>query len=129
MGHVVMENRNGLAVETLQEVIREMLEASGYKVLLASNGEEALALAREREGPIDPLLTDVVMPKLGGRDLAKLLSASRSSIRVVYMSGYTSGAISQHGVLADGVVLLEKPFTGDKLARAVRQALDRPTAT
>jgi PAS domain S-box-containing protein len=111
---------------TLQEVIREALEERGYTVLLASNGEEALALARERSGPIHLLLTDVVMPKLGGGDLAKLLSALRPAIRVLYMSGYTNGAISRHGVLGEGVVLLEKPFTGDKLARAVREALDRP---
>jgi two-component system, cell cycle sensor histidine kinase and response regulator CckA len=88
-----------------------------------------LALAGEREGPIDLLLTDVVMPKLGGRDLANLVSASRPAIRVLYMSGYTGGAISHHDVLADGVLLLEKPFTADKLARAVREALDRPKAT
>jgi two-component system, cell cycle sensor histidine kinase and response regulator CckA len=114
---------------TLQEVIRETLEESGYTVLLASNGEEALALAREREGPIHLLLTDVVMPKLGGGDLAKLLLALRPEIRVLYMSGYTSGAISHHGVLGEGVMLLEKPFTGDKLARVVREALDRPRST
>jgi len=111
---------------TLQEVIRETLEERGYTVLLASNGEEALALARKREGPIDLLLTDVVMPKLGGGDLARLLMALRPGLHVLYMSGYTNGAISQHGVLAEGVMLLEKPFTGDKLARAVREALDRP---
>jgi two-component system cell cycle sensor histidine kinase/response regulator CckA len=114
--------------KTLREVIRETLEERGYTVLLASNGEEALALARGREGPIDLLLTDVVMPKLGGGEVAKLLSALRPEIRVLYMSGYTDGAISQHGVLGEGVMLLEKPFTGDKLARAVREALDGPTA-
>ncbi len=114
--------------EMLQEVIREKLEESGYTVLLASNGEEALALARERKGPIDLLLTDVVMPKLGGGELAKLLCALRPGMRVLYMSGYTDGAISQHGVLGEGVLLLEKPFTGDQLARLVREALDRPAA-
>ncbi len=114
--------------EALREVIQETLEEHGYTVLLASNGEEALALARERKGPIDLLLTDVVMPKLGGGDLAKLLSALRPGLRVLYMSGYTDGAISQQGVLGEGVMLLEKPFTGDKLAWAVREALDGRTA-
>jgi len=113
--------------ESLQEVIREALEERGYTLLVASNGEEALALAREHEGPIGLLLTDVVMPKLGGGQLAKLLSALRPAIRVLYMSGYTNGAISHHGVLGEAVTLLEKPFTPDKLARAVREALDRPT--
>jgi signal transduction histidine kinase len=111
---------------TLQEVIRETLEESGYTVLLASNGDAAMTVARERKGPIHLLLTDVVMPKLGGADLARLLSALRPEIRVLFMSGYTKGAISRHGLLGEEVLLLEKPFTGDKLARAVREALDRP---
>ncbi|MCM2334868.1 MAG: response regulator [Anaeromyxobacteraceae bacterium] len=98
--------------EPLQEMIRETLEESGYTVLLASNRKEALALARGSEGPIDLLLTDVVMPKLGGADLAKLLVALRPGLRVLYMPGYTEGAISQHGVLGEGVMLLEKPFIG-----------------
>jgi len=68
----------------------------------------------------------VVMPKLGGGDLARLLKALRPGLQVLHMSGYTDGAISQHGVLGEGVMLLEKPFTGDKLARAVREALARP---
>jgi hypothetical protein len=66
------------------------------------------------------------MPKLGGGDLAKLISALRPGIRVLYISGYTDGAIAQHGVLMEGAVLLEKPFTGEKLVRAVREALARP---
>jgi two-component system cell cycle sensor histidine kinase/response regulator CckA len=110
--------------EMLRDVIRETLEERGYAVLLASNGEEALVVAREREGPIDLLLSDVVMPRLGGADLAKRLLALRPGIRVLYMSGYTDGAISQHGILGEGVMLLEKPFSGDKLVRAVREALD-----
>jgi PAS domain S-box-containing protein len=113
--------------ESLQEVIRETLEERGYNVLLASNGEQALALASDRERRIDLLLTDVVMPKLGGGQLAQLISALRPTLRVLYMSGYTDGAISHHGVLGEGVLLLEKPFTADHLAKAVRNALDRPT--
>jgi PAS domain S-box-containing protein len=114
--------------ETLREVIREALEESGYTVLLASNGEDALARSRERAGPIDLLLTDVVMPKLGGGDLGRLLLALRPTLRILYMSGYPDGAIAQHGVLGEGIVMLEKPFSVDNLARAVRAALDRPAA-
>jgi DNA-binding NtrC family response regulator len=113
--------------ETLKEMIREALEYRGYEVLLASNGEDALVLARERKGPIDLLLTDVVMPRIGGGDLARLFLALRPGTRVLYMSGYTDGAILQHGILGEGLMLLEKPFSGDKLARTVREALDRPT--
>ncbi len=113
----------------LREVTREMLEESGYTVLLASDGEQALARASEREGPIHLLLTDVVMPKLGGGDLAERLSALRPAMRVLYMSGHTSAAISHHGVFHEGVRLLEKPFNSDELARALRETLDRPTTT
>jgi CheY-like chemotaxis protein len=114
-------------IEMLREMLSESLEGLGYTVLLASDGEEALALAlaNEHKGPIDLLLTDVVMPKFGGGELAKQLSALRPGLRVVYMSGYTDGAIAQHGVLEEGVVLLEKPFTVDTLARVLREMLDR----
>jgi len=66
------------------------------------------------------------MPKLGGADLAIQLASLRPEMRVLYMSGYTDGAISRQGVLQEGSVLLEKPFTNDRLARAVREALDVP---
>ena len=107
----------------LREMIREVLEERGYTVLAASDGEQALALVGERTGPIELLLTDVVMPKLGGAGLARRVAELRPEIRVLYMSGYSNGAVSRQGVLTPGVTLLEKPFTGDALARAVRQVL------
>jgi signal transduction histidine kinase len=110
--------------ETLKEMIRETLEYRGYEVLLAANGEDALLIARERKGPIDLLLTDVVMPSLGGADLARLFLVLRPGTRVLYMSGYTDGALLQHGILGEGLMLLEKPFSGSSVARAVREALD-----
>jgi len=111
--------------EALRQVTCETLEQYGYTILPASDGDEALALAHEHKGAIDLLLTDVVMPRLGGADLARQLSALRPGMRVLYMSGYTDGTISHHGVLGEGVMLLTKPFTVDQLARAVREALDR----
>jgi CheY-like chemotaxis protein len=111
--------------EDLREMIREVLEEKGYGVLAASDGEQALALVREGKGSIELLLTDVVMPKLGGAELARRLTDLHPEIRVLYMSGYSSGAVSRQGVLAPGVTLLEKPFTGDALTRAVREALRR----
>jgi len=110
----------------LREMILEVLEQHGYKVLPAGHGEQALEVLRAHAGAVDLLLTDVVMPKLGGKDLADQVRVLRPGIRVVYMSGYTEGAISRSGILADGVALLEKPFTSDRLIRAVREALDRP---
>jgi PAS domain S-box-containing protein len=95
--------------ESLREMIREVLEEQGYTLLQASHGEEALALARDHKGPIPLLLTDLVMPRLGGADLARQLASLRPEMRVLYMSGYTDGAISRQGVLRKGSALLEKP--------------------
>ncbi|MBX7183966.1 MAG: response regulator [Vicinamibacteria bacterium] len=112
--------------DSLREVIQETLLERGYKVLAAADGREALAVARAHPGPVDLLLTDVVMPNMGGAELAAALSQVRPSLPVLYMSGYTDGALSHHGVLAEGIMLIEKPFTGDLLCRRVREALDRP---
>jgi len=112
--------------ESLREMFCDVLQQEGYAVLSAGNGEEALALARERKGPIHLLLTDVVMPKLGGADLARELSRLRPELRVLFMSGYTDGVVTKHGVGGKGFAVIEKPFTTERLTRAVRQALDRP---
>jgi CheY-like chemotaxis protein len=112
--------------ESLRDLVSELLAGQGYTVLSASNGEEALALAGQHGDRIALLLTDVVMPKLGGGDLVKQLRASRPELRVLYMSGYTSGALSGQGVL-EGASLLEKPFTSEQLALAVRHALGAPS--
>jgi signal transduction histidine kinase/ActR/RegA family two-component response regulator len=110
----------------MRQMIQAFLARAGYTVLQAADGEAALALARSQPTAIDLLLTDVVMPKLGGADLARELVALHPAIRVLFMSGYTEGAISQQGILTEGVDLLEKPFTADQLLSAVRHALARP---
>jgi PAS domain S-box-containing protein len=114
--------------ESLRDLIHELLTEQGYRVLTVTQGEEALALIQEGRHTIDLVLTDVVMPKLGGGDLVKRLRASHPKIRAVYMSGYTSGAISRQGVLEEGAILLEKPFAAETLARTIRLALDAPSA-
>jgi PAS domain S-box-containing protein len=101
--------------EALRGLIREVLQVLGYTVLEAADGETALALASTHPGRIDLLLTDMVMPRLGGRELGHRLLAGRPALRVLYMSGYPSD-----------VPVLTKPFTPDGLARAVRAALDGP---
>jgi DNA-binding response OmpR family regulator len=78
---------------------------------------------------VDLLLTDVVMPKLGGRELAERLSRSWPGLKVLYMSGYTDDAVVVHGVLAEEMDLIQKPFTVDLLARKMREVLDRPAAS
>jgi len=110
-------------VTAVRGVAREMLERSGYRVLEASNGDAALRLATKHNGPIDLLLTDVVMPGLSGRQLAAQLTELRPRLRVLYMSGYTDDAVVSHGMLEPGIQYLQKPFTREGLARKVHEVL------
>ena len=98
----------------------------GYTVLEATSGAEALAVAAASERPVDLLITDVIMPGLQGHQLAVQLAADRPDLRVLYVSGFTENSVIHHGVAADGVLFLPKPFTADALARAAREALDAP---
>ena len=101
-----------------------ILEGYGYTVLSAGDGEEALRLLSDSPGIPPLLLTDVVMPKMGGRELSGRIQAIHPDTRVLYMSGYTDNAIVHHGVLDPGVSYLPKPFTPKALARKVREVLD-----
>ena len=96
----------------------------GYTVLEASDGQNALGLASNYHGAIDLLLTDVVMPKISGRELAELLRAKHRGLKVLFMSGYTEDAIVHHGVLEQGIAFLPKPFSPESLSRKVRSVLD-----
>jgi two-component system, cell cycle sensor histidine kinase and response regulator CckA len=111
---------------SLREIIREVLEEAGYRVLTAADSREALPLARAHGGPIHILVTDVVMPGLGGREIAEALARERPSTRVLYISGYTDEAIGHHNVLDPGVHFLQKPFSTLALLRKVREVLDSP---
>ena len=112
--------------EPLRTLTKEFLAASGYTVLEAANGDEALRVARSYPGGIDLLLTDVVMPRMGGKSLVEQMMQLRPGTRVLYMSGYPNDGIVQAGILASGVTLLEKPFTREILSKRVRQVLDDP---
>ena len=111
-----------------EEIVRalssEILEKHGYKVLSAANGPEGLRLCREFSGRIDLLITDVVMPRMSGRELAEQLAITRPETRVLYMSGFTDDAIVRHGVLDDDVFFIQKPFSPDALAFKTRSVLD-----
>jgi two-component system cell cycle sensor histidine kinase/response regulator CckA len=110
--------------EMLRGLIEESLATCGYNVLVAKHGAEALGIARQQEGTIHLLLTDTVMPGMGGRELAMQLTGARQRLKVLYMSGYTNDAVVRHGVLAAEVAFLQKPFSPDALARKVRDVLD-----
>jgi CheY-like chemotaxis protein len=103
-----------------------LLEGRGYRALAAESGADALALADRHEGPIDLLLTDLVMPGLSGRNLATAVGTRRPGTRVLFMSGYSSDLLSREGLRKSGVHFLQKPFTEAALARSVREALDSP---
>ena len=109
--------------EALRNLAREYLQSSGYNVLLASSGTEALAIADKHRGSIQLLLTDVVMPGMTGWELAKLLTIRHPEIHVVYMSGYTDDAIVRRGLLDPSVVFLQKPFTLDALSRKLKEVM------
>ena len=103
---------------------RDILEAEGYTVLTASDGEEALQMAERHPGPIQGLLADVVMPKVNGPELADRLRSIRRETKVVFMSGYTTDAIGQYGIMHAGAPFVGKPFTPALLSQKVREALD-----
>jgi PAS domain S-box-containing protein len=111
--------------DTVLEVARDTLEEYGYTVLAACNGQEALLFSERHEGPIHLLLADVVMPGYSGREVAERLLAHCPDMKVLFMSGYMRDTIARHGVLVPGIILLEKPFRPETLARKVREVLDR----
>ncbi len=108
----------------VRSLARRVLESQGYRVLEARQGDEALAISAWYEGPIALMLTDLVMPGKGGRELARCFASVRPDMRVLYMSGYTDKAIFQRQVFDPGTAFLSKPFTPDELARKVREVLD-----
>jgi PAS domain S-box-containing protein len=121
-------NETVLIVEDEEDVLRlagRILSRQGYKVLEATNGDEALEVCRKEKQPIYMILTDVVMPQMSGRELIEKCRELRQDFKSVYMSGYTDNSITHHGVLERGMNYIQKPFTVDGLARKVREVLDK----
>ena len=110
----------------LSKLIRQILEQHGYTVLEAADSAEAIRLGEQQAGPIDLLLADVVMPRMSGSELARRLTASRPGLKVLYMSGYTDDVMVHHGVLEEGVTVLQKPFPPELLVATVRGVLEGP---
>jgi PAS domain S-box-containing protein len=120
-------NETILLVEDEQAVrilTRQILQQRGYEVLEAKSGGDALVVAERFTEPIHLMITDVVMPKMSGRELAERLAPLRPRMKVLYVSGYTDEAIVHHGVVDPGAAFLPKPFTADALTRKVREVLD-----
>ena len=106
----------------VREMTRRMLDRSGYQVLTAASGHDAVKIAG-RPGQIDLLLTDVIMPKMPGREVADRVRVRQPGIRVLFMSGYTQGLLSAQGVLEPGLYLIEKPFSATSLAAKLNEVL------
>jgi signal transduction histidine kinase/CheY-like chemotaxis protein len=104
-------------------LVEDILNSSGYRVLVAEDGPGALQIAQSHSGEIDLLLTDVVLPKMGGREVAASLTRVRPGIKVLFMSGYTGLSATQHGTLDSDVNFLPKPFSPDALCEKVRAVL------
>jgi PAS domain S-box-containing protein len=121
------DGRTVLLVEddsAVRVAAQRALEAHGYRVLTAAGGDDAGKRLRDESGPLHLLVTDVVMPGVSGRALAEELQSARPGLKVLFVSGYTDEAIVRHGVLANRVNFLQKPFTGATLARKVREVLE-----
>jgi two-component system, cell cycle sensor histidine kinase and response regulator CckA len=109
--------------EPVRQLVRDTLAAKGYQVVEAENGETGLAAAAQHKGNIDLVITDVVMPGLGGRELVKRLAETRPQTKVLYLSGYTEDSILSDGAFEQGTAFLQKPFTLQNLSRKVREVL------
>jgi PAS domain S-box-containing protein len=119
---LVVEDQDGLL-----KLVAGVLAKAGYRVLSASDGESALAMAAIHDGTIDMVLSDVIMPGMNGFGVVERLRMVRPSIRIVLMSGYTEEAVAQRGAIQPGAVYIAKPFTPVSLVARVREVLDRPT--
>lgn len=127
-GYLPVGSETVLVVEDeplVRGVTVEMLRAQGYKVMEAANGTEAISVAEEVDDPVGLLLTDVVMPLMGGLDLAERLRKLHPQTRVLYMSGYVDDDLVQQQVSQNQGAFLQKPFTAHALAHRVRETLDR----
>src|SRR6476620_5775945 len=110
--------------DAVRRLTREVLEKYGYTVLESPQGEEALTVAARHEGPLHLLLSDVVMPRMGGPELAQALVLRRPAVKVLYMSGYTDHPMVRRGVVNAGVAFLQKPFTPTVLVSRIREVLE-----
>jgi len=111
---------------SVRALTRDILHIHAYTVLEAANGDEAIALCERYEGVIHLMVTDMVMPGMSGRELARHLASSRPKMKVLYVSGYADADIKEGEALEPGSAFLSKPFTSEQLVRELRLLLDQP---
>jgi CheY-like chemotaxis protein len=121
-------NETVLVIEddgSVRKVTVDLLRVQGYKVLEAMGGEAALIICEKEKNPIHLILTDVVMPQMNGPQVIERLMQVRQDFKALYMSGYADEAVLHHRLLERGVSIIHKPFTVEKLAKKVREVLDK----
>jgi CheY-like chemotaxis protein len=111
--------------EDVRNYLGNVLRSLGYRVIAAGNGKLALERLAQQDLRIDLMLTDVVMPGMNGRELAKSADVLRPQLKVIYMTGYSQNAVSHHGRLDPGLEILQKPITQSDLATRIRDVLDK----
>ena len=116
---MIAEDHDGM-----REAAKEMLDALGYKVLLAANGEQALEVFRDKHGSIDLVVLDVVMPEMGGAVAFEAMTAMKPDVRVIFATGYSNEIESLHAVVRKGVSIIQKPYNSQILGRRIRAVLD-----
>jgi CheY-like chemotaxis protein len=114
--------------EGVRSLITLFLERNGYNVLVSRQAEEALQLCEGTDEPIHLLLTDLILPRLSGRELAERIAALRPDIKMLFISGYTDDAVLRHGVLGSGTPFLQKPFSMEVLLQKIREVLGQAVA-
>jgi CheY-like chemotaxis protein len=114
--------------DSVRELVQQILENHGHAVLTARHGRDALLIAERYERPIDLLVTDVVMPEMGGGELVERLVARRPNLKVLYISGYTNDEVVRRGVHGASASFLHKPFTAEDFMRRVREVLEGAAA-
>jgi two-component system cell cycle sensor histidine kinase/response regulator CckA len=109
--------------DVVRDVVATLLEGDGFTVLQASGGEEAMALARRGDAPIDLLLTDIVMPEMSGVELADRMAREHPDVRILFMTGYAEEAVVNEGILGKHRECIGKPFTQEQITTRVRKIL------
>ena len=115
--------------EVVRDLICAVLSESGYDVLCAGSAEEALRIASNHPGEIELLVSDIVMPDMHGPELSRSLATLKPDMKILFVSGYSETDISDQGVVESGLLVLQKPFTRQRLGQKVREILDAEPQT